>query len=359
MGLFPKNRDLSRPLEHVTIAVDASALQLPVEEVNLRLDQFLQHHLPWKSRSALQGLIRSGLVCVADGAGGAEVQAAGQVERRPGRRVRHGFVVSVDIPPEARITPVSSAGDELTILREDDHTLVVEKPPGLPVHPSGRHLADSLIQRVHGYYAAQGEKTAEEQSRPRLCHRLDRETTGIVLLGKHAEAHAELSRQFEEREVEKEYLAIVEGLPQEAAGVIDLPIGPSRTSSVRLRMAVRADGQQARTDWSLVASGGGRSLLRLHLHTGRQHQIRVHCAALGHPLVGDKLYLGGEDVFERALADALTAEDRSRLGLGRQALHHHRLTFTCPDSGERIQVVSPMPADMEALMGVHGEEGWV
>ncbi|MDP6837871.1 MAG: RluA family pseudouridine synthase [Planctomycetota bacterium] len=351
MGLLPKNRDLSRPLERLEIPVDASNLQLRVEEVNMRLDLFLQHHLSWKSRSAIQNLVRAGQVRVSEPAGQRESAEAAAVELRPGRRLRHGFLVVVDIPAQARVSPVASGNDELDAVYEDDCALVVEKPAGLPVHPSGRHLSDSLIQRVHAHFAARGEAAGEQACRPRLCHRLDRETSGLVLLGKRAEAHAELSRQFEEREVEKEYLAIVQGVPAGDSGVIDYSIGSARTGSVRLKMAVRADGQEARTDWSLVRACGALSLLRLRLHTGRQHQIRVHCAAFGHPVVGDKLYLGGDEVFERSLSDSLTEADWRLLGLGRQALHHHRLVFVTPVSGERVEVVSPLPDDMAQLVG--------
>jgi 23S rRNA pseudouridine1911/1915/1917 synthase len=356
MGLLPKNRDLSRMPTRLKIPVDASDLQMRAEEVHLRLDQFLQHHLPWKSRSGIQGLIRSGHVRVADGPlaatrGETPEESDGPVERRCGRRVRHGLLVTVEVPLESQVHLAASETGDLEILHEDAVSLVVEKPAGLPVHPSGRHVSDSVIQRVHKHY---GGRVGIDGLVPRLCHRLDRETSGIVLIGKQATAHAEISRQFQEHEVRKEYLAIVEGVPAEASGVIDYPIGSARTSRVRLRMTTRADGLPAQTDWRLLSAGPEHSLLLVRIHSGRQHQIRVHCEAIGHPIVGDKLYLGGDDMFERSLAGPLEAEDLRRLGMGRQALHHHRLSFVTPDTGNPVEVISPMPADMERFLADHG-----
>jgi 23S rRNA pseudouridine1911/1915/1917 synthase len=185
---------------------------------------------------------------------------------------------------------------------------------------------------------------------PRLCHRLDRETSGILLVAKHPRTQGALMQQFEQREVSKEYLAIVWGALEQSVGRIDHPLAPARASGIRLKMAVAADGLAARTDWSVVERFDGYSLVRLELFTGRQHQIRVHLAALGHPVVGDKLYGPDDGCFERSVAGVATAHDLAALELPRQALHHDRLVFRTPASGELVEVRSPLARDLESFL---------
>ena len=353
MSLFPKDRDLSRPPREVELRVDASHLRMRVEDLHIRLDAFLAHHLTWRSRSSIQELVHGGYVWV-DASAPDRPRSSGELalETRPGRKLRHGSRVVVVIPDELRVPMLAPSSDELLVLWEDEAVLAVDKPAPLAVHPSGRHLSDTLIQRVHARYGAGYE--LERGGAPRLCHRLDRETSGVVLVGKHPEAHADVMGQFERREVEKEYLAIVHGSPRVDGGTVDFPIGPAHASGVGLKMTALADGQPSRTDWRVVERYPGCALVSCAPLTGRQHQIRVHLAAIGHPVVGDKLYGDDEGLFQRALDGVLTRDDHRALGLSRHALHNHRVAFRSPASGERVEVVSALPADMSIYLAQRG-----
>ena len=333
MGLFPKDRDLT---------------QSP-KEVELRVDAFLVRHLTWRSRTSIQDLIRDGQVLV-DASTPDHPRGSGLplVETRPGRWLRHGSRVVVLIPEHLRLATIGPTSDDLTVLYEDEGILAVDKPPFVAVHPGGRHLVDTLIQRVHARYGAGFE--LETGGAPRLCHRLDRETSGVVLVGRDPRSHADVMGQFERREIEKEYLAIVRGEPAADSGVIEYPIASARASKVELKMAVVADGQASRADWKLLERHGSCSLLSCSPWTGRQHQIRVHLAAIGHPVVGDKLYGHDEELFEKDLDGRLTREDLRALGMDRQALHNHRVAFVSPASGLRVEVRSPLPPDMAAFL---------
>ena len=345
MGLYPKHRDLTKVPTEVELRVDASDLRLRADDVNLRLDAFLVHYLTWRSRASIQALIRDGYVLIDPSTpdfprGRGELAA----ETRPGRKLKHGSRVVVVIPEELRLPMLGPSSDELVVLFEDESILAVEKPANLAVHPSGRHMTDTLIQRVHARYG-QGHEL-ERGGAPRLCHRLDRETSGIVLVGKNPLAHSDVMGQFERREVEKEYFAIVRGAPQTDGGTIDYPVGSCRASSVELKMSVLSDGLPSRTDWSVIRRGRGCALVSCRPHTGRQHQIRVHLAAIGHPVVGDKLYGHDETLFEKSLEGPLSRADLTALGMPRQALHNHRVVFVSPASRARVEVESPLPLDM-------------
>jgi 23S rRNA pseudouridine1911/1915/1917 synthase len=358
MRLFPRDRDLSQPLEQIELRVRASDFGLPAEEVELRLDQFLARHMPWRSRSSVQELVRGGFVWI-DPAAPDQPQGSGQlaVERRPGRKLRHGSRVVLVIPPELRVpfgqravgVEHHSEGqfDELAVLYRDAACLAVDKPAMLAVHPSGRHLSDTLIQRVHRMLGA---SEVAREGRPRLAHRIDRETSGAILIGLEPRAHSELMRQFEEREVEKEYLAIVRGEPERESGRIELPLGQARGSRIQLKVAVQLDGLSALTEWRVVRRVSGYALLACRISTGRQHQIRVHLEAIGHPIVGDKLYGYDENLFQKAADGALTPEDYRVLELPRHALHSHRLVFTSPATGQRAEAISPLAADLARFL---------
>ena len=348
MRLFPKDRDLSRGTETVELRVRASDFQTRRDALEIRLDHFLTRYLPWRSRTKVQELIRDGHLLI-DAATPDHPRGSGELvpERRPGRRLHDGSRVVIVIPEELRLPVTVQFPDELEVLYEDDDALAIDKPPMLAVHPAGRHLTGTLIQKVHAMY---GSRELPRSARPRLCHRLDRETSGVVLVGKHPRAHAELMRQFEDREVEKEYFAIVQGAPELEGGVIDYDLGPARGSAIGIKMAAVARGLPSRTGWRVVERRAGCTLVACRPHTGRQHQIRVHMEAIGHPLVGDKLYGPDEAYFQRAADGTLSDEDLDALELPRQALHNHRLVFTSPSRGERVEVISPLARDMARFL---------
>ncbi len=353
MGILPQDRDLSEPLSEIELAVRASDYRLKVADLSLRLDHFLAEHITWRSRNAVQKLIRDGYVLV-DSSSPDQPDEPGvaRVETRPGRKLRHGCRVVVKVPEENRRQFSADAMGALDILFEDEELIVVNKPPGVAVHPSGRHYTDTLIQRVHAHFK---DEVEAGRMAPRLCHRLDRETSGIVLVAKRSASHTQLMQQFEARTVGKSYQAIVWGQPESDAGSIVDPIGPSRASAVRLKMVVRADGLESRTDYSVLerlpGSHGGYALVRCDLFTGRQHQIRVHLAAHGYPIVGDKLYGPDEACFTRALEGELTDLDWAQLEHERQALHNFKLSFESPASGP-CEISCSLPADLQQFLEV-------
>jgi 23S rRNA pseudouridine1911/1915/1917 synthase len=233
------------------------------------------------------------------------------------------------------------------VIFEDEDLLAVSKPPHLNVYPSRRHRAGSLIELVHEGHRLRHRPT---DYAPTLCHRLDRETSGLVLFAKSRASRAEISRQLEERDLEKTYLALVVGQMDAESGRIDMPLGRSDRSAVEIKSVVTENGQPAATHWRVSHRLSGRTLLELSPETGRQHQLRAHCAAIGHPIVGDKLYLGGDELFLRSLDGPLSEEEIASLGLDRQALHAWKLAFSHPATGQEIQLESPLWPDIAQLV---------
>lgn len=375
MALFPKNRNLAETLDRVELEVRASDFGMRGEDVAMRLDSFLCHHLAWRSRASIQKLIKDGYVLVAasrpdDAPPGHRARVANRpppllppstepvVETRPGRKLLDRSRVVVMIPDELRIDLDPGQCGPVEIVFEDEFLVAVDKPPGLVVHPSGRHMADTLIQRLHAHYLKAG--TVRDPGAIKLCHRLDRETSGLVLAAKDPITHAAVRSAFERHEVEKRYLAVVHEHPAENSGRLDLELGPAHASEVRLKMAVQAGGLESRTDWSVLERGrlvapdgaeaGPGALVACVPLTGRQHQIRVHLAALGHPIVGDKLYGPDETIFIRSSNDALTDDDRQALVLDHHALHNERLAFLHPRTRERIDLGAKLADDVRALL---------
>jgi 23S rRNA pseudouridine1911/1915/1917 synthase len=213
-----------------------------------------------------------------------------------------------------------------TIAYEDEHLLVVDKGPGLVVHPARGHREDTLAQLLAGS-AAGG-----DPERAGIVHRLDRDTSGLLVVSRSEEVHRRLQRALSERRIEREYLALVQGRPPARSGTIEAPIG--RDPRVRTRMAVGGNfPRQARTHFTLERALGDTSLLRLRLETGRTHQIRVHLQAIGHPVCGDPEY-----------------GTPGMLGLERQFLHATRISFVHPITGEPVEVISPLPADLQSAL---------
>jgi 23S rRNA pseudouridine1911/1915/1917 synthase len=227
-----------------------------------------------------------------------------------------------------------------TIAYEDEHLLVIDKPAGLVVHPARGHRTGTLSQLL-GSAAAGG----DDPQRAGIVHRLDRDTSGLLVVARSEEAHRLLQRALAERRIVREYLALIHGRPPARTGTIEAPIG--RDPGNRTRMAVDgAHPREARTHFAIERAFAGFTLLRLRLDTGRTHQIRVHLQAIGHPVAGDPEY------GPRASAGVSAA-----LGLERQFLHAARLSFAHPFGGAPIDVVSPLPADLQAALEQAGTAG--
>jgi 23S rRNA pseudouridine1911/1915/1917 synthase len=260
---------------------------------------------------------------------------------RPSARLRPGQLVLVTVPEPVAAIPAPE-DIPLSVVHQDAHLLVLDKPAGLAVHPgAGRSagtLVNALLHHVRDLSGVGG------VLRPGIVHRLDRGTSGLMVVAKDDATHRGLAAQFAGRTVEKEYLAVVLGVPRPPEGAIDLPIG--RDPVHRQRMSVRAArGRQARSRYAVVEAFDGAALVRVHIHTGRTHQVRVHLAALGHPLAGDATYGGRREPSSRSHAarEALST-------FPRPALHAARLAFVHPGTGQRLEFRSPVPPDMAALM---------
>lgn len=303
-----------------------------------RLDLALAAVLTWRSRSSIARMIDDGMV-----------RLQGRVVP-PSRKVRVGDTIEVDVPQDPVPQPNPDARFELPILYEDECMIAVDKPPGMAVHPSGRHLHGTLIHELHRRYRRPDEP--EYDVVPRLLHRIDMETSGVIAVGLDEQFHHQVRKQFEDRLVQKGYLAVVHGQPASPAGVIDRGIVPDKRSAVRLKLTTCApgEGQSAVTNYRVLRSNARFSLVELRPETGRTHQIRVHMAAIGCPLVGDKLYGPDEQLFLRGIAGELDEAGREALVLDRHALHSSSLTFFHPRKGRDVTIEAPLPPEFEELM---------
>jgi 23S rRNA pseudouridine1911/1915/1917 synthase len=305
------------------------ALVVAPAEAGLRLDAWLARRLPALSRSRIRALIDAGHVSL-DGS-----------RPRASTHVKAGQAATLALPAPAPAAPVPE-NIPLRVVHEDASLLVVDKPAGLVVHPGAGHasgtLVNALLAGVRDLSGIGG------VLRPGIVHRLDRGTSGLLVVAKDDEAHRALVRQFAGRSVEKEYLALVLGNPQRASGEIATPIG--RDPVHRKRMSTRAPrGREARTSWSVAERFDGAALLRVRIHTGRTHQIRVHLASIGHPVAGDPVYGGTRTPSSRRAVGRLALQ-----ALERPALHAARLAFDHPRTGARCSFEAPLPADLEAAL---------
>jgi 23S rRNA pseudouridine1911/1915/1917 synthase len=292
----------STPIEFVVSENDAT----------LRLDQFLAKRLPEFSRSRLQHLIRGGFVRL------------NEQTTRPRHIVRGGDKIDLIEPPPEKIEPQPEP-IPLDVLFEDDDLIVINKPSGLTVHPGAGHREHTLVNALLSHCTALSGIGGKE--RPGIVHRLDKETSGCLVVAKNDLAHRELSKQFAARTVEKIYLALVAGKLRKAAGVIDEQIGRHPVHRQRMRVT-SLRGRAAKTEYRVIRSSDQASLIECRLHSGRTHQIRVHLHHLGHPVLGDKIYTPH-------LAKNFT----------RQMLHAWKLGFRHPRSGEWKNFEAPLPDD--------------
>ena len=302
------------------------------EEEGVRLDQFLVSRTKGLSRSRIKDLIKSGAARV------------NQTVSRPSYRVRAGDHIILSIPPPSP-TVVQPEPVAFSIVFEDASVVVVDKPAGLVVHPAPGHASGTL---VHGLLWRCGDLSGiGGVTRPGIVHRLDKDTSGLMVVAKNDRAHASLARQFKSGEIRKEYRALVHGLLRERTGLIDAPI--ARHSRKRKEMAVvQGRGKEAVTAWWLVESFQAEfSFLRVSIKTGRTHQIRVHFSHLGHPVVGDPVYGYGKRWWK---GHPLQKKGGIITPPRRQMLHAKRLGFQHPESGRFMEFEADLPDDFRAML---------
>lgn len=332
--------------EHETTA-DSYLVTWTVEpgEGGQRLDHFLKEKYRKLSREYLQKAIKEGRVTL------------NSSTSKPSRLLKVGEKVHV----------LSTRGKEpkvdfgYTVLHEDEHILVVDKPGNLPVHPTGRYFFHTLLTQLR----VENGNEVNQKKEFWLVHRIDRETSGVLVLGKTSAAAADLTRQWEKRETAKEYLAIVRGNVEKDSFEIDAPLGRHTSSQIKLKMNVvemgpdgeplflpKSEVMPSRTGIEVLERLGRYTVVRCKPHTGRQHQIRVHLWHVGHPICGDKLY-GPDDAFflqSTSGYDFATMEVEPGVPLTRHALHAHKLGFRHPATGELLEFYSPLPRELAEFL---------
>ncbi len=330
------------------MAVDHRTETVVVAEENAgeRLDRALAVAIADLSRTRLKALILAG-----------EVAIGGRTVRDPGHRVNAGDAVTVVLPPPEPATPAAEH-IPLDILFEDDQLIVIDKPRGMVVHPAAGNTTGTLVNALIGQ-CGDSLSGIGGVRRPGIVHRLDKDTTGVMVAAKTDRAHAKLAKQFADHgrtgPLERGYLAFVWGAPDRPRGTIEQPI--DRHPHARDKMAVRQGGREAITHWEVLERFPGpdgkpvASLLACRLETGRTHQIRVHLAHAGHPLLGDATYATG---FKTKAGQLNPAAQEALAALGRQALHAYLLAIEHPTTGAKLEFQSELPADLARLRHVLG-----
>lgn len=298
-------------------------LQVEVGEKE-RLDRYLARQLPELSRSRIQKLIEQGQV---------QLNHVACTDKKT--TVQAGDRIQISIPPAEplELTPESIP---LDILYEDEELIIINKPAGLVVHPAPGHASGTLVNALLAH--CDNLAGIGGVQRPGIVHRLDKDTSGVLVVAKSDRAHQHLQAQIKAKTAQREYLGIVYGAPPSASGTVNLPIG--RHPVDRKKMAVvpsEKGGRAAKTHWQVSERLGNFTLMHFRLATGRTHQIRVHCAAIGHPIVGDPVYGSGRSVG---------------VNLSGQVLHAWRLRLQHPISGEPIEAIAPLPADFTKLLAI-------
>jgi 23S rRNA pseudouridine1911/1915/1917 synthase len=340
----------------MAISVTQKSLVVAEPEAGERLDRVLARHVAELSRSRLKALIEAGAVTL-----------DGHTIRDPNHRVNSGAAIAVDVPPPEPAKPAAEA-IPLRVIYEDDDIIVIDKPRNLVVHPATGNWTGTLVNALIAHCGDSLSGIGGER-RPGIVHRLDKDTTGVMVVAKNDRAHQALAAQFADHgktdeTFERSYLALVWGAPDRPHGTVDKPI--DRHPKARERMAVRQGGREAVTHWQVLERYAGKSgprrtgragkpekpeapvagLLACRLETGRTHQIRVHLASIGHPVMGDQVYGGGFRTKSALLPpEAQVALD----ALGRQALHAHILTVKRPSSGEILTFRSELPPELARL----------
>ena len=311
-------------------------------EGGARLDRYLAErpelvaaHL---SRSRIKALIEEG-----------QVSLRGAVMRDPAKKLAPGDAVTLLVPPPAPAEP-QAENIALTIVYEDDHLIVIDKPAGLVVHPASGHETGTLVNALIAH-CGESLSGVGGVKKPGIVHRIDKDTTGLLVVAKTDAAHHGLSALFADHgrtlSLTREYLAFVWGVPDRAHGTIETYLGRHNIQRERMAVVPESRGREAITHWEKVADYGVASLIRCQLETGRTHQIRVHMAHIGHPLIGDATYGAGFKTKVTKLSEDARA---AVAALGRQALHAATLGFEHPITGEEMMFESELPEDLAALM---------
>lgn len=291
------------------------------EDAGTRLDAFLAARLPELSRSRAASLVQEGRVTV---------------NGRPASkscRLTGGETLSVDLPEQPADTSLTAQAIPLDVVYEDDDVIVVNKPAGLVVHPAPGHPDGTLVNALL-HHCGDSLSGIGGEKRPGIVHRIDRDTSGLIIAAKNDAAHLALAEQLQDHSLYREYEAVVVGNLREDSGTVDLPIARHLTD--RKKMAVNhLNGRRAVTHWTVLARYPGYTHIQCRLETGRTHQIRVHMAALGHPVLGDPVYGGQRKGFPE---------------LAGQCLHARRLTFRHPRTGEQVTVSCPLPDYFQAVL---------
>ena len=333
MSADPENQAEPPPASGGTFDLRASA-----EHVGQRADRFLAESLPDLSRSRVKQLIEQG-----------HASADGRVLTQPAEAVRKGTLYRLVIPPPVAAEPLAQ-DIALTILFEDSHLLVLDKPAGLVVHPAPGNQDGTLVNALLAHCGDTLPGIGGER-RPGIVHRLDKDTSGVMVVAKTEIALATLSAAFASRDLERSYLALCWGLPSPGAGEIEGAIGRDPRDRKRMAIVTRG-GKPALTHYRTQKSWHAAvALLECRLATGRTHQIRVHLASIGHPIVGDPVYLRRHPAAARAVPEPARGQ---LLGFPRQALHAATLGFTHPATGEFLRFSTPPPADFQALLETLG-----
>ncbi len=307
--------------------IQSIAVRLASTHAGWRLDRALAAAVPTLSRERLKTLIRTGAV-----------EAGGAAVRDPAAKVKGDEELLVAVPEPQ---PAHNVAQDipLNIVFEDEHLLVVDKPAGLVVHPAAGNFDGTLVNALLHHCAGKLSGIGGV-ARPGIVHRIDKDTSGLLVVAKSDVAHEGLAKQFAAHSIDRRYLAIVNGVPAQAEGTVDAALARSSANRKKIAVVAAGRGKHAITHWRRLEVLKGAALLECRLETGRTHQVRVHMASIGHPLVGDPAYgrLG------KGLAPIL-----AELEFRRQALHAAELGFTHPVTKHRLSFSSPMPSDMQEL----------
>jgi 23S rRNA pseudouridine1911/1915/1917 synthase len=285
-----------------------------------RLDVCLAEGVENLSRSAAQRLVRAGAVSV-----------NGEIEIRPSHTILPGADIRVEFPEPENESEMIASNQSFTVIYEDEHILVVDKPIGIPVHPGPGHNSDTLVNGL--LFDFPEIREVGERERPGIVHRIDRDTSGLMVVARTKAAYEKLSEMIRERQVRRVYTALVRGGTETDEGLIDAPLG--RDPRNRQRQAIVEHGREARTRFRVLERLARTTLMELVLETGRTHQIRIHLLSIGNPVVGDGMY-------GRAA--------RGPGGLSRQFLHASSLAFKHPITGDTLQLDSPLPEDLQTSL---------